>query len=661
MPGADVSARLARLRADIAYHDHRYYVLDDPVIADAEYDRLMAELLALEAAHPELRDEHSPSQRVGGSPAGQFVGVRHALPMLSLNNVFDRDGFADFHRRVADGLGVEEVEFVAETKLDGLAISLVYEDGRLVRAATRGDGTTGEDVTANARTIRAIPLVLATAPPRLEVRGEIYLDRAGFATLNERQAATGHRTFVNPRNAAAGSLRQLDPNITAARPLTIYCYGIGELVGAARPPTQWAGLAWLAELGFRVSPEARLVRGVDACLARYDELAARRAQLGYDIDGVVYKVNAVAEQERLGFIARAPRWAIAFKFPPEERTTRVLAIEVQVGRTGALTPVARLEPVFVGGATVTNATLHNADEVARKDVRVGDTVVVRRAGDVIPEVVRVVPESRPPGTVPWQAPDSVPELALARRVQQIIHFASRRALDIGGLGDRIVELLVRGGLVTTPADLFTLEADQLAELERLGEKSAANLVAAIAAARATTLPPLLHALGIPEVGEATAANLARHFGTLERLRGASAAELELVEDIGPVVAASIAGWFGEPDNVALLEALVARGVHWPENSADEAAPKPLAGLTFVLTGTLAGLSRDEARERLAALGARVAGSVSAKTDYVVAGEAAGSKLERAQALGIPVLDEAALADLLADPAGFSRPPVPATG
>lgn len=646
----EARARAQFLKGELERHSHQYYVLDEPLIADADYDALMRELEVLEARHPELVSLDSPTQRVGGAVATQFTPVRHPLPMLSLSNVFDAGEFGDFHRRCAEQLGLDHLEFVAEPKLDGLAISLIYERGLLVRAATRGDGTTGEDVTANARTIRAIPLRLRAAPALIEVRGEIYMDKRGFTAMNARQEAAGLKTFANPRNAAAGSLRQLDASVTATRPLTMCCYGIGQFDDAARPATQWATLAFLRELGLRVSPESRVVAGIEQALAYYREVGARRAALGYEIDGIVYKVNALSQQEQLGFVARAPRWAVAFKFPPDERTTRVLGIDVQVGRTGALTPVARLEPVLVGGVTVTNATLHNADEIRRKDVRVGDLVVVRRAGDVIPEVVRVVLDERPAESVPYELPESVPDQELAARVQAIIHFASRRALDIEGLGEKLIEQLVQAGLIATVADLYTLTAEQLAALERMGDKSAANVVAAIEQSKATSLPRLLHGLGIREVGEATAGNLAAAFGRLERIRAASVKELETVNDIGPVVAASIAAWFADAGNQKLLDTLVARGVHWPEFEVAPPEQLPLKGVTVVLTGTLPSLSRDEAKARLQTLGAHVAGSVSKKTSLVVAGEEAGSKLDKALALGIPVLDEAALAALFAEPA-----------
>ncbi|MEX2482369.1 MAG: NAD-dependent DNA ligase LigA [Gammaproteobacteria bacterium] len=651
------SRRAAELRREIDQHNYRYYVEDDPTISDADYDRLLGELEALEQQYPDLIDAASPTQRVGAAPAAQFRSVAHLRPMLSLNNVFDEEGFGEFYTRLCHELGVDTLEFVVEPKLDGLAISLLYEQGVLVRAATRGDGAQGEDVTANVRTIRAVPLALRgdDVPPLLEVRGEIFIDKAGFAALNAAQSVNGDKVFANPRNAAAGSLRQLDPRITAGRPLSISCYGIGAIEGTERPPSQAATLSWLRQLGLRVSNEWQVLSGRSACVASYRDMAARRAQLGYEIDGLVYKVNSTADQERLGYVARAPRWAVAFKFPPDERETRVLAIDVQVGRTGALTPVARLEPVFVGGVTITNATLHNADEIRRKDVRIGDTVIVRRAGDVIPEVVRVVTAKRPAGTEPYVLPASVNDQDEARRVQAIIHFASRRALDIEGLGAKLVAQLVGAGLVRTPADLFALDAETLAGLERMGEKSARNLIAAIDRSRSTTLDRLLHGLGIPEVGEATAASLARHFGALDRIAGAPVAALEAVEDIGPVVAASIRSWFDDAANRELIVRLRALGVNWTEHEgAAAAATGPLDGLTCVLTGTLEDMTRDEAKSWLEAQGARVTSAVSKKTDFVVAGAEAGSRRTKAESLGIAVLDEAAFTVLREEPAAIGR-------
>lgn len=663
MSDSEVAGRIERLRAAIRHHDHRYYVLDDPEISDATYDGLMQELVALESAHPALRDAESPSQRVGGAVAGGFAEVRHLQPMLSLANVFSADEFREFDERVRKLLGRSEVVYAAETKLDGLAISLVYEQGKLARAATRGDGEHGEDVTGNVRTLRAVPLRLAIepAPAVLEVRGEIYLDHRGFERLNEAQRARGDKIFANPRNAAAGSLRQLDPRITASRPLTMFCYALGQVEGLAVPESHTESLSLLASLGFRVSPETRRVRGVEEALAYYEDIASRRSGLAYDIDGVVFKVDDRRDQERLGQVARAPRWAVAFKFPPEEKPTQVLAIDVQVGRTGALTPVARLAPVLVGGVTVTNATLHNADELKRKDVRVGDTVLVRRAGDVIPEIAAVLLALRPPGTVPFEMPDSVPGQAEAQRIQAILHFASRRAMDIEGLGEKLIAQFAEAELVRDASDLYDLQMEEIAALERLGEKSAQNLVRAIDHSRQTTLPRFLFALGIREVGEATARQLAAHFGGLEALMEATPAQLEEVPDVGPAVAASIHGFFQEPANRALVSRLRERGVHWVEHARAPAAELPLAGVTIVLTGTLSGLTREEASERLRALGAKVAGSVSARTTLVIAGADAGSKAEKATALGVPVLDEAALQRLLAAPDALSEVlPKPAT-
>lgn len=648
--------RVGDLRAKLDRYNHHYYVLDDPLVLDADYDALLRELEQLEAEHPKLVDSTSPTQRVGATPSSQFDSVEHLSPMLSLANAFDAEEFGDFNRRLCELLETDEVEFVAETKLDGLAINLVYEDGVLTRAATRGDGTTGEDVTPNVRTIRAIPLRLRHREPSpvIEVRGEIYLDKRGFETLNEHQQRDGLKTFANPRNAAAGSLRQLDPRITATRPLRIYCYGIGHLEGWPPPTTQADLLHELREAGLRVSPETQVVKGVEACLQYYESIGERREQLGYEIDGVVYKVNSFEQQQILGTVSRAPRWAVAFKYPPDERTTRVVDIEVQVGRTGALTPVARLESVFVGGVTITNATLHNADEINRKDVRVGDTVIVRRAGDVIPEIVSVVLDKRPAGTKPYQLPESVPEQAAAQRVQEIIHFASRRAMDIDGLGEKLVEQLVVSGLINHAAELYALDVASLAKLERMGEKSAENLVAALEKSKTTSLQRLIYALGIPEVGEATATNLVAAFGTLEHIKSATDEALQAVDDIGPVVAVNIVEWFALESNLALIDALKTHGFKWPERPANAAVQKSLNGFTFVLTGALQTMTRDEARERLQKLGARVTGSVSKKTHVVVAGEHPGSKADKAATLGIAVLDENALLEVLEDPERLGR-------
>jgi DNA ligase (NAD+) len=667
---ADPAARAAELRAQIAHHDYRYYVLDDPLIPDAEYDRLMEELRALEAAHPGLVTPDSPTQRVSGAPSATFGEVVHQVPMLSLDNAFSEEDVRAFDRRIHERLGVAgELEYVAEPKLDGLAVTVLYRAGHFEQAATRGDGVKGEDVTANVRTIRAVPSRLrGRAPALLEVRGEVFMPLKGFERMNARARERDEKVFVNPRNAAAGSLRQLDPRITAARPLSAFFYGLGALEGAAQPQDQAQLLAWLSAFGLPVSPDARRVRGVEGCLEFYRAMAARRSTLPYQIDGVVYKLDSRADQERVGFISRAPRWAIAHKFPAEEALTVVKDIEFNVGRTGALTPIARLAPVFVGGVTVSNVTLHNIDEVHRKDVRVGDTVTVRRAGDVIPELVGVLLERRPAGTRPVELPKRCPVCgsrvlrvegeAVARctgaftcraqRQEALRHFASRRAFDIEGLGDKLIEQLVEHELVRSPAELYGLTVAQLAELERMGEKSAANLVAAIEKSKDTTLPRLLYALGIREVGEATAVALARHFGTLEALMSASEEEIQQVPDVGPVVAAHVAAFFASEDHVKVIKTLRRKGVKWPElarPSADEARA-PLAGLTFVLTGTLAGLTREQAEEALTARGARVSGSVSKKTSFVVAGADAGSKLARARELGVPVLDEQQFLDKL---------------
>ena len=649
------AARARRLRAEIERHNHQYYVLDDPVVTDADYDALLRELEAIEGEYPALVVADSPTQRVGAAPSARFVSVEHASPMLSLANALSVEEFANFDRRVRERLSDEPIEYVAETKLDGLAISLTYENGRLTRAATRGDGSVGEDVTASVRTIRAVPLSLnGRHPPRvLEVRGEIYLEKAGFRALNERQAAANAKTFANPRNAAAGSLRQLDPQITAQRPLTIYCYGAGRCQGAKLPATHGAVLDMLRAFGLRVSGETRVLRSLAECMAYYEAIAARREDLPYEIDGVVYKVNALAQQRELGTVARAPRWAIAFKFPPDERMTQVLDINVRVGRTGVLTPTAQLAPVTVGGVTVTNATLHNADEIERKDVRVGDTVIVRRAGDVIPEIVRVVIEKRPADAAPYVIPTSVPDQELARRIRQIMHFASRRAMDVEGLGEKLIEKLVRQQLIATPADLYALDVDSLAALKRMGERSAQNLVAALERSRATTLTRFIFALGIPEVGEATAENLASACGSLQRLRESSREELEAIDDVGPIVAEHIVSFFADWHNQHLLEALQCAGIRW-EEQAVVTNTRQLDGTSFVLTGTLADMTRGEAKTRLKALGAKVTSAVSKKTDFVVVGRDPGSKADQAAVLNVARIDEAELQALLDDPAQLSR-------
>lgn len=657
---AQAKRRIDELRRLVDEHNYRYYVLDEPAVPDAEYDREFAELVALEAQFPDLVTPDSPTQRVGAPPAEGFVEVRHEVPMLSLANAFDEADMEGFDRRVRERLGVERVEYVGEAKLDGLAVALVYRDGVLVQAATRGDGTRGEDVTANVRTLRSVPLKLRDAKPSLlEVRGEVYMPRTGFRALNAAQAERGEKTFANPRNAAAGSLRQLDPQVTARRPLQMFCYQIARAEGIALPETHAGVLELLRRLGMRVSPDSETVEGLAGCRAYYRRLGARRDKLDYDIDGCVFKVNRLDWQQRLGTVSRAPRWAIAWKFPPQEELTTVQAIEVQVGRTGALTPVARLAPVQVGGVTVTNATLHNEDEVHRKDVRVGDTVIVRRAGDVIPEIVGVLKERRPEGAKRFHMPDQCPEcgspverlageaihrctgglVCPAQREQAVLHFASRRALDIDGLGEKLVEQLVGRGWVNTVDDLFALDRERLIELERVGEKSADNLLAAIEKAKQTTLPRFLYALGIPHVGEATAAALARHFGSLEAIMSASEADLQEVPDVGPVVAAQVAAFFADERNRRIVDNLRRRGVRWPDVERHRPAARPLAGKTFVLTGTLASMTREQAKERLEALGAKVSGSVSRKTDYVIVGADPGSKAARAEALGVPMLDE----------------------
>jgi DNA ligase (NAD+) len=658
--------RVEELREQIRFHNHRYYVLDDPQIPDAEYDRLLRELLALEAAHPELISADSPTQRIGAEPLSAFGEVRHEVPMLSLDNAFDDDELAEFDRRVRERLDLEEAEYAAEPKLDGLAVSLLYEHGSLVRAATRGDGSTGEDITRNVRTIHSVPLRLIGDgyPDRLEVRGEVIISHAGFQKLNERAQAQGQKLFANPRNAAAGSLRQLDPRVTAGRPLEMYCYGVGLVAGGKLPQRHSEILQRLRDWGLRVYSGIERVTALQACIDYYRKLERQRENLPFDIDGVVFKVDRLDLQQRLGFVARAPRWAIARKFPAQEELTRVLGIDVQVGRTGAITPVARLEPVFVGGVTVTNATLHNEDEVRRKDVHSGDTVIVRRAGDVIPEVVSVMAERRPDNARAFVMPTRCPVCgsdiervegeAVARctgglyceaqRKEAIRHYASRRAMDIEGLGEKLVEQLVEHKLIDDVAGLYDLDAESVAGLERMGDKSAQNLIAALKKSRQTTLDRFLYALGIREVGDATARSLARDFGDLDPLIQATEERLESIPDIGPVVAKHIVHFFQQPHNVEVIEKLRKAGVSWPV--AERAVHQPLQGHTYVLTGSLSGMTRDEARQRLQELGAKVSGSVSSKTTAVIAGEKAGSKLRKAESLGVAVLSEQDLLQLL---------------
>ncbi|MBW8457575.1 MAG: NAD-dependent DNA ligase LigA [Thiobacillus sp.] len=679
MASTDVLARVTALRREIERHNHAYYVLDAPTIPDAEYDRLFRELQAIEAEHPELVSPDSPTQRVGGKPLDTLPKVRHAVPMLSIRTETDTEasGARAFDARVRKELGLSDadpaVEYAAELKFDGLAINLRYENGVLVQAATRGDGETGEDVAQNIRTVKTIPLRLnaESAPAVLEVRGEVFMRRDDFERYNAKQREAGKPTLVNPRNGAAGSIRQLDPAIAAQRPLSFFAYGLGEVQGWNPPITHSETLDALAAMGIPVCAERVTGQGAAALIAFHDDIAARRDQLPFDIDGVVYKVNRLDLQRELGFVTREPRWAVAHKFPAQEQLTTVLGIGVQVGRTGALTPVARLAPVFVGGVTVTNATLHNQDEIDRKDVRAGDTVIVRRAGDVIPEVVAVVMERRPqPEPLRFSILQTYPacpecgshvvrlegEAAVrctgglvcpAQRKQALLHFAGRRAMDIEGLGDKLVDQLVDRGLVRTPADLYGLTREALAGLERMAEKSAANLLAAIEASKATTLARFIFALGIRNVGETTAKDLAKHFGSLDRLIEATEAELLAVRDVGPVVAQSIIQFFVEPHNLEVVNTLRAAGVRWPESEGLQQSAGILAGKTLVLTGTLPTLTRDAAKEKIEAAGGKVAGSVSKKTDYVVAGEDAGSKLVKAQELGVAILDEPGLLALLA--------------
>ncbi len=674
--------RLQHLRREIAAHDRAYYVLDAPSIPDAEYDRLMRELREIEAAHPEWLSPDSPTQRVGGAPLAAFASVLHAVPMLSLDNAMDAGELSEFDRRVRERLAEDAIEYNAEAKIDGLAISLRYEHGVLVRAATRGDGERGEDVTANVRTVRAIPLRLLgeAVPPVIEVRGEVFMPRGGLAALNARLEMLGEKTFANPRNAAAGSLRQLDSRITATRPLSFFAYGWGALEGLELPQTHSDMLACLREFGLAVNPLNAVVQGAMGAQDYAVKILGLRDSLDYDIDGAVFKVNRLADQQVLGFVSRAPRWAVAFKFPPEEELTELLGVDWQVGRTGALTPVARLKPVHVGGVMVSNASLHNMDMIRQKDVRVGDTVIVRRAGDVIPEIVGSVADRRPPDAVEIVAPTTCPVCAShveqvegeavarctgglycpAQRREAIRHFAARRAMDIDGLGEKIIAQLDEAGLVKRLDDLYRLRLEDVATLDRMAQKSAQNLLDAIEKSKSTTLARFLFALGIPEVGESTAQALARHFGTLEALREAAAADLptaqlerkkdrfpclQAVPDVGITVAAHIAGFLAEAHNADVIDGLLAAGVHW-DAPAQNTTTQPLAGKTYVITGTLDGMSREEAKAALEALGAKVNDSVSKKTTAVIAGEAAGSKLAKAQSLGLPVLNAEGLRDVL---------------
>ena len=668
--------KLTELRTTLRHHEYLYHVMDTPEIPDAEYDRLMRELRELEAQHPELITPDSPTQRVGAAPLASFSQIRHEVPMLSLDNVFDEESFLAFNKRVQDRLkNSDDLTYCCELKLDGLAVSILYENGLLVQAATRGDGTTGEDITSNVRTIRAIPLKLRgdNIPQRLEVRGEVFLPQAGFEKINEEARRTGGKVFANPRNAAAGSLRQLDPRITAKRPLTFFCYGVGVLEGGELPASHSARLQQFKFWGLPVSERVKLCHTPEEVLTYYRKVEEDRPNLGFDIDGVVIKVDSLALQEQLGFVARAPRWAVAFKFPAQEQMTFVRDVEFQVGRTGAITPVARLEPVHVAGVLVSNATLHNADEIERLGLRIGDKVVIRRAGDVIPQVVNVVLSERPEETREIVFPTHCPVchsdvervegevvtrctgglICGAQRKEALKHFVSRRALDVDGMGDKIIDQLVEKEYVHTPADLFQLTPGKLTGLDRMGPKSAQNVVDALEKSKETTFARFLYALGIREVGEATAAGLAAHFGTIEALEQASIDDLQKVPDVGIVVATHVRNFFAEESNREVIAQLRKEGVRWPAPvvvNAEE-IDSPFAGKTVVLTGSLSQLSRDDAKARLVALGAKVAGSVSKKTDLVIAGEAAGSKLAKAQELGITVIDEDEMLRLLGESRG----------
>lgn len=651
------------LRQDLRRYEYEYHVLDNPTIPDAEYDRLFHQLKALEAAHPELITADSPTQRVGAKPLSGFAQIRHEIPMLSLDNAFSDEEFYAFVKRIEDRLIrlPEPLTFCCEPKLDGLAVSILYVNGVLTQAATRGDGTTGEDITANIRTIRNIPLQLLmdNPPTRLEVRGEVFMPHAGFERLNQQALEKGEKTFANPRNAAAGSLRQLDPKITSKRPLVLNAYGIGIAEGVDLPNTHYDRLQWLKSIGIPVNPEIRLCNGTDEVLDFYRDIQNKRSSLGYDIDGTVLKINDIALQEKLGFISKAPRWAIAYKFPAQEELTRLNDVEFQVGRTGAITPVAKLEPVFVAGVTVSNATLHNGDEIERLDIAIGDTVVIRRAGDVIPQIIGVLHDRRPADARPIIFPKTCPVcdsaivriegeavarctgglFCAAQRKEALKHFVSRKAMDIDGVGGKLIEQLVDRELVHTPADLFKLDLTTLTRLERMGAKSAENALASLEKAKNTTLARFIFALGIREVGEATALNLANHFKTLEALQNADLEALQQVPDVGEVVANRILAFWHEPHNVAVVNDLIAQGVHWETVETKEVTENRFKGKTVVLTGTLTQMGRNEAKALLQDMGAKVSGSVSAKTDFVIAGDAAGSKLTKAQELGVTVLTE----------------------
>ncbi|EIJ28657.1 MAG: NAD-dependent DNA ligase LigA [Haemophilus parainfluenzae] len=655
--------QIDKLRQDLRRYEYEYHVLDNPTIPDAEYDRLFHQLKALEAEHPELITADSPTQRVGAKPLSGFAQIRHEIPMLSLDNAFSDEEFYAFVKRIEDRLIrlPEPLTFCCEPKLDGLAVSILYVNGVLTQAATRGDGTTGEDITANIRTIRNIPLQLLmdNPPARLEVRGEVFMPHEGFERLNQQALEKDEKTFANPRNAAAGSLRQLDPKITSKRPLVLNAYGIGIAEGVDLPNTHYDRLQWLKSIGIPVNPEIRLCNGTDEVLDFYRDIQNKRSSLGYDIDGTVLKINDIALQEKLGFISKAPRWAIAYKFPAQEELTRLNDVEFQVGRTGAITPVAKLEPVFVAGVTVSNATLHNGDEIERLDIAIGDTVVIRRAGDVIPQIIGVLHDRRPADARPIVFPETCPVcdsaivriegeavarctgglFCAAQRKEALKHFVSRKAMDIDGVGGRLIEQLVDRELVHTPADLFKLDLTTLTRLERMGTKSAENALASLEKAKNTTLARFIFALGIREVGEATALNLANHFKTLEALQNADLEALQQVPDVGEVVANRILAFWHEPHNVAVVNDLIAQGVHWETVETKEVTENRFKGKTVVLTGTLTQMGRNEAKALLQDMGAKVSGSVSAKTDFVIAGDAAGSKLTKAQELGVTVLTE----------------------
>ncbi|WP_396587009.1 NAD-dependent DNA ligase LigA [Bermanella sp. R86510] len=666
---SDLQHKAEELRGQLNQANYEYYVLDNPSLPDAEYDRLFEQLKQLEQDNPNLLTPDSPTQRVGATPLAQFEEVRHEVPMLSLDNAFNEQDMVDFNRRIIERLASDKkVRYACEPKLDGIAVSLLYENGKLVRAATRGDGAVGENITQNIRTVKSIPLTLMgnDYPPVLEVRGEVYMPKKGFEDFNKKAREKGDKTFVNPRNAAAGSLRQLDSRITAARPLEFCCYSMGRVDGAELPNQHSEILKLFAQWGFKTNPEMDVVEGVEGCINYYDSLATRRNDLAYEIDGIVFKVDDLQLQQRLGFVSRAPRWAIARKFPAQEEMTVLKGVEFQVGRTGAITPVARLEPVFVGGVTVSNATLHNMDEINRLDVRIGDTVVIRRAGDVIPQVANVVKSKRPQTSKAIEFPITCPVcdshiervegeavarcsgglVCAAQRKEAIKHFASRKAMDIDGLGDKIVEQLVDENKITSFADLYRLRHEDISALERMGDKSAVNLINAINASKQTTFAKFLYALGIREVGVATANNLVQHFLTIRALVKASFEELIEVDDVGPIVAQHILNFFAEPHNQEVIDGLLNLGIKWPEVTPLDSSELPLSGETYVVTGTLTAMGRDQAKAYLEQLGAKVAGSVSAKTSALVAGEKAGSKLTKAQDLGINILDEDAFMTLL---------------